>query len=277
MIGSQLVEELCNTGYDVIGVGRSGNEIKKDKYCFIKTDLADKEKLRNIVEENNVDRIIHLAALAHPEGEKDLSWERYKAVNVDCAKNVFEVAGDRPVLFISTVDVYGFYNGKEPVNGNSPIRPVSNYGKSKAMAEEECKKLKYYSIFRLSPVYTSSITRDIQKRYYLKYPMIAYQVGKGTSFEILNVKKAVDVMVHWCEETPQNDIHIIKDAEMMWTPDYIQSERKKGNAIIKLWFPRWAVYCGYVVLKGIIGENKKTYLLNKAVYPLRSCSDKSDY
>lgn len=262
MIGSQLVKGLQEAGYDVIGVDRVAGE------GIEQCDLADKEKMLEMAKD--ADRVIHLAALAHTEGEPDLSWERYKSVNVDCAKNVFDVAGEKPVLFISTVDVFGFYDGKKPVNGNSPIHPVSNYGKSKALAEKECKKLKHYTIFRFSPVYTDIIQRDIQKRYYLKYPNIAYQIGKGSSYEILNIKKAVKTMVDWCQEEPKNDIRIIKDDKLMWTPDYIKIEKSKGRAKTVLHFPRWMVNCGYVTLRRILGEGEKTYLLNKAVHPLRS-------
>ena len=213
MIGSHLVDGLLDAGYEVVGIGRHGEEMREGYYHFIPVDLADREKLSEIVD--GVDRIIHLAALAHTNGEKDLSWERYKCINVDCAKNIFDAAGDRPVLYISTVDVFGFYDGKKAVNGESPIYPVSNYGKSKALAEEECKKLKSYTIFRFSPVYTETIKRDIQKRYYLKYPKIAYKVGKGTNFEILSIKNAVDAMAGWCKEEPKNDIRIIKKVRIV--------------------------------------------------------------
>jgi nucleoside-diphosphate-sugar epimerase len=270
MIGSQLVKGLLDTGHVVIGVDRTGDETCGSNYYHYKADLADKERLQKIADSNKVERFIHLAALAHTLNEDDLSWERYKHINVDCAKNVFEVAGDRPVLLISTVDVFGFYDGKEPVSGETAIHPVSNYGKSKAMAEEECKKLKHYSIFRFSPVYTDTIKRDIQKRYYLKYPNIAYQVGKGTAYEVLNINRAVAEMVNWCSQETHNDIRIIKDEKALWTPDYIKAEKAEGRAKTVLRFPQWMVNCGYVVLKGILGENEKTYLLNKAVHPLRS-------
>ncbi len=262
MIGSQLVKGLLDVGYEVIAVDRIAGE------GITQVDLADKDKLAEAAKD--ADRFIHLAALAHTAGEKDLSWDRYQHINVDCAKNVFEIAGNRPVLFISTVDVFGFYDGKKPVNGNSPIHPVSMYGKSKALAEKECKKLEHYTIFRFSPVYTDTIKRDIQKRYYLKYPNIAYKIGKGTSFEILNIKNAVKAMMEWCQEKPLNNIQIIKDSKKMWTPDYIKAEKAEGRAKIVLWFPQWMVDCGYAMLRKTLGKNEKVYLLNKAVHPLRS-------
>ena len=270
MIGSQLVKGLLNAGYVVVGIDRVGEDKTERNYIFVNVDLDNKNKLDEVVNKYCVDRFIHLAALAHRDGEADLSWERYKHINVDCAKNVFEAAGDRPLLFISTVDVYGFYDGKKPVNGDTELHPISKYGKSKVLAESECRKLKNFTIFRFSPVYTSSVTRDVQKRYYLKYPKIAYRVGKGTAFEILNIDKAVSSMVKWCSEETTNDIKIIKDETMMWTPDYIKSEKAKGNAQIVIWFPYWLVNVGYVILKAILGKNEKTYLLNKAVHPLRS-------
>ena len=272
MIGSQLVKELLDSGYDVIAIDRIAAE------GITICDLADKDKLREIAK--SADRFIHLVALAHrPEKTQktqktqktDFSWEQYKHINVDCAKNVFEVAEDRPVLFISTVDVFGFYDGKEPVSVQTPIAPVSSYGKSKAMAEEECRKIvDHFTIFRFSPVYTDEIKRDIQKRYYLKYPWIAYQVGNGTSYEILNIRRAVVEMVAWCGQEPENNIRIIKDDKNMWTPDYIEAEKAVGRAKIVLRLPRWLVNAGYNILKAVLGKNEKTYLLNKAVHPLRT-------
>ncbi len=270
MIGSLLVKGLKDAGYTVIGVDRSGDDAREGSYIHCRADLSDREGLDGIIAGNRVDRVIHLAALAHTAGENDLSWERYKHVNVDCAKNVFQAAGDRPVLFISTVDVFGFYDGKAPVSGSTELHPVTSYGKSKAMAEEECRKIPHYSIFRFSPVYTDTIRRDIQKRYYLKYPKIAYRVGRGTAFEILDVKKAVAEMTDWCAREPMNDIRIIKDEKPMWTPDYIRAEKEAGRARFVLWLPGWLVRAGYAAAKGILGENDKTYLLNKAVHPLRS-------
>lgn len=269
MIGSQLADGLLAAGYTVIGIDKLDCEHCPESYIHYSCDLGDKEQLKTIFKSHKIDRVIHLAALAHSRNEKNLTWELYKYLNVECAKNVFSVAEDIPVLFISTVDVFGFSSGKI-ITANTEIHPVTHYGKSKAMAEEECRKLKHYSIFRFSPVYTDEIKRDIQKRYYLKYPKIAYQISKGTEYEILNIRKAVEEMVNWCSEEPKNNIRIIKDDKPMWTPDYIKAEKAEGRAKIVLHFPRWLVNAGYTVLKLITGENKYTYLLNKAVYPFRT-------
>lgn len=268
MIGSYLTKALIVAGYEVVGIDRRECE-PMDGLINIVADIGNAEELKKIVSEHKVDRIIHLAALAHTAGENDLSYETYHHVNVDCAVNVFLSAEERPVLFISTVDVYGFTKGV--VNTKTEPCPVTLYGKTKAKAEEKCRSIcKDYTIFRLSPVYTTEVKRDIQKRYYLSYPNWAYVIGKGTEYEVLNINVAVRSMVEWCNRKPQKETCIIKDKDRMNTADYVQREIKEGRAKHVLRFPRWMVVCGFSVLKGITGKNKYTYLLNKAVNPLRT-------
>lgn len=268
MIGSALVDGLLQAGCSIVGLDRRVNPCRDENYRHYTADLADAAALKKIVSEERVDRIIHLAALAHTAKGEAFSWEDYRHLNVDCARNVFDAAGDRSVLFISTVDVFGFTCGK--VRAETEPHPVSDYAKSKWMAEQLCRKLPHYTIFRLSPVYTKTIKRDIQKRYYLKYPRIAYQIGSDTAYEVLDIDHAVECMVGWCAAEPMNDVRIIKDLQPLHTADVIRAERQAGRANIVLRFPRPLIRLGYRVLKGLTGENKYTYLLHKAVYPLES-------
>ncbi len=268
MIGSATVQGILAAGYRVIGIDRQNACVEDERYTHYVVDLADTQTLKQIISDHAVGRVIHLAALAHFVNGKDYTWEEYRHVNVDCAANVFEAADERPLLFISTVDVYGFT--QSVVDGNTKPQPISYYAASKVLAETQCQKLNCYTIFRLSPVYTDTVKRDIQKRYYLKYPNIAYRIGSGTEYEILNINGAVKAMVDWCGETPQNDVRIIKDAQRMNTADYIRDEKRQGRAKFVVYLPRWMVRAGYAVLKAILGENKRTYLLHKAVFPLRS-------
>ena len=71
MIGSQLVKGLLDQGYKVVGVDRVGEDFSEANYEFCNLDLADAEKLNQIVADKNVERIIHLAALAHRNGDED--------------------------------------------------------------------------------------------------------------------------------------------------------------------------------------------------------------
>ncbi len=268
MIGTETVRGLLACGFRVIGIDRKESALCDAAYEHFTVDLCDGGALKKITEERPADRIVHLAALAHSVDGKAFPWEDYYRLNVECARNVFQAAGEVPVLFISTVDVYGFTKGT--VSAQTEPRPVSHYAKSKAMAEAECKKLPHYTVFRFSPVYTDTVKRDVQKRYYLKYPNIAYRIGKGAEYEVLNVRNAVSAIAEWCAEEPKNEIRVVKDSERMQTARYIEAEKQAGRARLVLWIPRWMASAGYAVLKAITGENKYTYLLNKAVHPLRT-------
>jgi nucleoside-diphosphate-sugar epimerase len=192
-------------------------------------------------------------------------------MNVDCAVNLFEVCEKHqvPVLFISTVDAIGMVKGV--IKPDTELNPISNYGKSKALAESRLKEIcSVWNIYRFSPVYTEDVKRDIQKRYYLIYPDWAYLIGSGQQFEVLNVRKAVSSMVDWADKPVDNTIHIIKDIGLLNSAKVIAEERAEVRAqhVIKL--PRWMVVCGYYCIRFVFGKSNKTYLVFKALWPFRT-------
>lgn len=271
MIGGYVVKGLIEKGHMVIGVDRRMSDEKMPGFNQIILDLSSKEGIMQLFDDKKIDRVIHLAALAHTTGVKDVSWEAFKKVNVDCAENIFEVCAKHniPVLFISTVDAIGMVKGL--ITPETALNPISNYGKSKAMAEGRLKEIcTKWNIYRFSPVYTEDVKRDIQKRYYLKYPDWAYLIGGGQKFEVLNVRKAVFSMVDWADKTVDNTIHIIKDDELLDSARVIAEERKEGRAKHLLRIPKWMVVCGYYCMKLVFGKSNMMYLVFKALWPFRT-------
>ena len=90
MIGSYVVKGLVDNGHTVIGVDRVNPKVEYDGVTSVILDLASKGAVERVFEEHQIDRCIHLAALAHTKGVADTSWEAFKKVNVDCAVNLFE-------------------------------------------------------------------------------------------------------------------------------------------------------------------------------------------
>lgn len=271
MIGGYVVKGLLEKGHTVIGVDRIARDTKVQGFNQIILDLSSKEGIMQLFDDKSIDRVIHLAALAHTKGVADVSWEAFKKINVDCAENIFEACAKHnvPILFISTVDAIGMVKGE--ITPETELNPISNYGKSKAMAEGRLKEIcKVWNIYRFSPVYTEDVKRDIQKRYYLKYPNWAYLIGGGQQFEVLNVKKAVASMVDWVDMPVDNAIHIIKDDELLDSAKVIAEERAEGRAKHILRLPRWMVVCGHYCIKLVFGKSNKTYLVFKALWPFRT-------
>lgn len=271
MIGGYVVKGLIEKGHTVIGVDRVKPKVEYEGLTSVVLDLSSKDEVMKVFGENKIDRCIHLAALAHTAGVKDVSWEAFKKVNVDCAENVFGACAqfNVPVLFISTVDAIGMVKGI--ITPDTELNPISNYGKSKALAEARLKEIcKAWNIYRFSPVYTPEVKRDIEKRYYLKYPNWAYKIGKGEQFEVLNVTGAVAAMVDWVDKKVDNTIHVVKDRELLDVNNLLIEEKNEGRAKHVLSFPRWMVACGYYVIKLIFGKSNKTYLVFKALWPFRT-------
>ena len=271
MIGSYVVKGLIGKGHTVIGVDRIARNTNLQGLTQIILDLSSKEGVMQLFDDKKIDRVIHLAALAHTKGVTDTSWEAFKKVNVDCAENLFEACAKHnvPVLFISTVDAIGMVKGL--ITPETELNPISNYGKSKAMAEGRLKEIcKEWNIYRFSPVYTEDVKRDIQKRYYLKYPDWAYLIGGGQQFEVLNIRKAITSMVDWVDKKVDNTIHIIKDDALLDSAQVIQEEKAEGRAKNVICLPRWLVVCGYYCIKVVFGKSNKTYLVFKALWPFRT-------
>ena len=271
MIGSYVVKGLVEKGHTVLGVDRVKPKEELEGLTPVVLDLASKEDLMKLFEEHKIDRAIHLAALAHTAGMKNLTWDTYYKINVECAENVFEACAKNnvPVLFISTVDAIGMVKGV--ITPDNELNPISNYGKSKALAEGRLKEIcSEWNIYRFSPVYTPEVKRDIEKRYYLKYPNWAYKIGKGGQFEVLNVTGAVSAMVDWVDKEVDNTIHVIKDPELLDINDLIKAEKAEGRAKHVIWIPRWIVVCGYYMIRLVFGKSNKTYLVFKALWPFRT-------
>lgn len=274
MIGGYVVKGLIDKGHSIVGADRRKNDnvnLNDNRLTQIVLDLGSKDDVMRVFAEYKIDRCIHLAALAHTKDVADTSWKAFKKMNVDCAENVFEACAKNniPVLFISTVDAIGMVKGI--VTPDTKLNPISNYGKSKALAESRLKEIcKVWNIYRFSPVYTQNIKRDIEKRYYLKYPDWAYIIGRGQQFEVLNVMTAVDAMVNWVDKDVDNTIHIIKDEKLLDAAQQIAEERIAGRAKHVLRLPRWILVCCYFLIRLVFGKSNKTYLVFKALWPFRT-------
>lgn len=131
--GSILVPKLLRKGYEVtvLDTGWFGQHI--ERHANMKIILGD---LRDLAWIPKVDAIIHLAGIANdPCGELDakLTWE----VNVLAHDSLCRLAVEQGVqqfIYASSASVYGI-QGNKPVTEENPMAPVSDYNKTKQIAE----------------------------------------------------------------------------------------------------------------------------------------------
>ena len=138
-IGSHMVWELLDAGEEVVVLDRLSTGFEwavAPEAKLIVGDIGDIEKVRQIIQENGVDAVIHFAgSIVVPESVADPLG--YYDNNTVKTRALLESAVREKVphfIFSSTAAVYGGA-GLEPVSEDAPVRPESPYGVSKLMSE----------------------------------------------------------------------------------------------------------------------------------------------
>jgi nucleoside-diphosphate-sugar epimerase len=87
-----------------------------------------------------MDGVVHLAGLAHRSSTiRKGDWQRYDEINHRVTRRLAQAISDergvKRFVFVSSVSVHGSAPAKLPVTSDSPITPLTPYGKSKVDAE----------------------------------------------------------------------------------------------------------------------------------------------
>jgi UDP-glucose 4-epimerase len=148
-IGSHVVYELCDNGYDVtiyddLSLGRKENIDKRAK--FVLGSTLDSRQLTKALNNQNFNAVIHLAAWK-AAGESMVKPEKYAKNNIIGSMNLINAVIDADInnfVFSSTAAVYGSPK-YFPMDENHPINPENYYGYTKVFVEEN---LKWYSLLK---------------------------------------------------------------------------------------------------------------------------------
>jgi UDP-glucose 4-epimerase len=145
-IGSHTVVELHNAGYRPVIIDNLSNSLESaidgiaaiigEKPTFYKSDYTDIAALRKIIINENVDGVIHFAALK-AVGESTQQPLRYYENNVAGLIGLLKELEEygTPIVFSSSCTVYGEPDSL-PVNEQAVFKPAeSPYGSSKQMDE----------------------------------------------------------------------------------------------------------------------------------------------
>ena len=138
-IGSHMVWTLLGKGEKVVVCDNlvTGFEWAiAPEAKFVKCDIGDMDTMKDVINDNNVDSIIHFAgSVVVPESVEDpLKYYRNNTAN---SRNLIEAAvatGVENFIFSSTAAVYGSPEVM-PVVEDMPLAPESPYGTSKLMTE----------------------------------------------------------------------------------------------------------------------------------------------
>ncbi|KAB2746868.1 NAD-dependent epimerase/dehydratase family protein [Brucella anthropi] len=131
-IGSALTKMLVGEGHDVLPLSR--NELSDPDFSGVET-------------------VVHCAALAHRTGAERPDADTFDAVNhrlaVELATKA-KAAGVRRFVFVSTI--YTIAGNPSPLTPDMPLKPRDDYGRAKAKAEADLRKINGIEIVIARPV-----------------------------------------------------------------------------------------------------------------------------
>lgn len=173
-IGSHCVLSLLEQKHDVLifdnlstGHIETVEELKKNGHVtFYHGDLLNKDDLKKIFSNYNIDAVIHFAAFSQV-GESVLNPKKYYTNNVIGTINLLNTMIEfnvKKIVFSSTAATYGepLY---VPIDEKHPQSPINPYGKTKLIIENIMDDYdKAYGIKSVRLRYFNVIGADIKKR-----------------------------------------------------------------------------------------------------------------
>lgn len=176
-IGSHTLISMFESGYDVVVIDNLDNsskealkrveEITGRKVRFYENDVRDKDALRKIFRENNIDAVIHFAGLK-AVGESCSIPIKYYDNNLISTLYLLEVMEEfsvKRLVFSSSATVYGVAT-EMPLREGMPLGAINPYGRTKYFIEEILRDL-----------YSSDNTWSIALLRYFN-PIGAHESGK---------------------------------------------------------------------------------------------------
>lgn len=151
-IGSHTVVELLKSGKEIVIVDNLSNssietidkikQITKKDFNFYNADLLNEEEIEKIFQENEIDSVIHFAALkaVGESVQKPLEYYHNNITGTLVLLKVMKKYGCKKIVFSSSATVYG--NPQElPIKEEFPLSATNPYGYTKLMIEQILKDI----------------------------------------------------------------------------------------------------------------------------------------
>lgn len=139
-IGSVQTKLLLDQGYEVVvldNLNTGYREMVDSRALFIKGDVRDKEFVTKVLIDNQIDLVIHFAALSLV-GESVLKPLKYYDNNVNGFEKLLSAMQEAKVnkiIFSSTAAVYGNHDIM-PISEDYAKKPLNPYGETKLTMEK---------------------------------------------------------------------------------------------------------------------------------------------
>jgi UDP-glucose 4-epimerase len=159
-IGSVVVNYLIDLRYKIIVIDNLSTgslKLVNSEAHFYKCEIKNYKKLSNILKiyKNQISSIFHFAgSLSVSESQKKpLKYFNNNVIGTENVLKLCNLLGIKKFIFSSTCAVYGSPE-RQKISENSPTVPISNYGRTKLLAEK--------------------LVKEFSKKYKFKFAILRY-------------------------------------------------------------------------------------------------------
>lgn len=269
-VGSHLVEKAKAEGHQVFVLVRKSSDTRHLKALGVKcleAGLTDRLALENVfkaLEEQHIhlDTVIHCAALT-----KAKSLDVFLSVNVEATTQLLDFLKQyqtklRHFIFISSLAASGPTKVQQTIS-LTDNQPITNYGKSKLLAEEIVRKSGIpYTIFRPTAVYGPR-EKDIFTIFQIVHKGLHPLIGSHQQqLTFIYVKDLVDLLLKAVDKPPKQQTYFVTDGQVYDKAAlgaYIQQELSKKA--MEFTIPLW-------VVKGLAFFSQTLFTFQKKSSPL---------
>jgi dTDP-4-dehydrorhamnose reductase len=141
LLGREVVRQLGERGHEAVACDRRA------------LDITQAARAREIVSRSRPDAVLHCAAFTNVDAAESAPAEAFR-VNVDGTEHVARAAAEAGARFMYVSTDYVFDGeSSEPYRPDSPVHPLSVYGRSKVGGEQAARLAGDWLVARVSWMY----------------------------------------------------------------------------------------------------------------------------
>lgn len=184
LLGQKITEKILKEGgVNLIATSKGENRYPvKEGYIYLDMDILDPNQVEIIIEKHQPDSIIHTAAMTNVdtcEDQKELAHQ----LNVDAVQTLIRICEKHRIQLVHLSTDFIFDGEDGPYEEDAAPNPLSYYGETKLLAEEEIKKSSCkWVILRTIIVY--GIVSDMSRSNIVLWAKAALQ--KGNPINVVN-------------------------------------------------------------------------------------------
>ena len=269
LIGDHVCSGFLKKGYEVVAIdGQSSDyNTNKENFTYVEGKSTDKAAYAHVFDKHQFDTVIHLACTVDNDLDGSMISDRHIAESKQCDEFIyrFAIAHDvKQFILISTTQVYQMPKTREPLREDDFVKPMTNYAKLKADAEQKMAsdigraKGMMCAIIRIPPVYTKSFKDNLEAK--ITDPKdgskFVYRTGEY-GFHFCCVHNLVDFLLGFVSaavDHSYNGIYNVADKNLTMASEII--EYMKANHRIGVVLQRTPPNTSLNSIKNLIGSKE---------------------